>query len=96
MYETIQSNWLMALAFSAGFPFLLGIIIKFVDKKKLLKITAPPAKLAGVIVSKFLITQIGKENAKKFENGLILTITYVIIKTVQEFELALLADNKRK
>lgn len=96
MQEIIQNNWILALAFPSLFTVLMGLIAKFVNKKKLLKITVPPAKLAAKTVSVFLKKQLGDKQAEKFENGLIITICYVIRKTVEEFEKKLLEDNVSK
>ena len=96
MYEFIQNNWLLALAFPSAFALIMGLLAKFVNKDKLLKMTVPPAKVAAKTLSLFLKKQFGQVAADKFENGFIMTLCYVVRKTFEEFEKELISDNVRK
>ena len=93
MFDFIQNNWMLALAFPGVFAFAMGMIVKFVNEKKLLKMTIPPARAAAATVSLFLRKQLGQRAAEKFENGFIITLCRVIRKTVAAFEVKLVEDN---
>lgn len=96
MYEMIQENWLLVLAFPALFSLVMGVLLKFVNEKKLLKMTKPPTGLAAVAFSRILIRQLGPKAAAKLENGLIITLCKVVRLTIQHFEEKLIADNPIK
>ena len=95
MPEWINDNLIWVTLFPVLSTFILGLLAKIIDRKKLLKITVPPAKGIAVVISVFFMKYFGKKTAEKIENGLMCTLCYVARETIKAFEKKLVEDNAK-
>lgn len=88
--------WLVALLVSSGVGIGVSVFAKVLPKQKLINLIKKPCYNLGVMVSKFLILRLGKDSAKKVEEGIIVTILTVLGQAPLFIVDGLLSDNKKK
>jgi hypothetical protein len=91
MEEILLNGW----SISTFVVIALGLFAKYCPQNAILKKIEKPLFGFGVAISKFLILRLGKESARKVEEGLISTLLIVIGKAPLYILEGLLSDNKK-